>query len=145
MLRVQIHEATPADAPGISPLLVSLGYAASNDLVRSKLQGLAAGPDDRVFVAAIDGELVGVLSFHRIPLFHAPDYAGRITALAVRPDRWRSGIGRALIEAAEEFAWSHDCARVEVTSGDHRAVAHAFYEHLGYQADERRFLKRRPA
>lgn len=144
MERVRIREAASADAQDIAPLLASLGYEVSGDLIGSKLQELASGSEDRVFVAEIDGRLAGVLSFHRIPLFHAPGYAGRITALAVPPTRQRSGVGRALIRTAEEFAWSHECARIEVTSGDHRPEAHSFYQAVGYVPDERRFLKRRP-
>lgn len=144
MPRIVIREATAADAPGLAPVLASLGYPASEDFLRSKLHVLIGGPDDRVFVADIDGHLAGVLSFHRIPLFHAPGYAGRITVLAVLPSAQRSGVGRALVGAAEEFGWTHDCARIEVTSGDQRAEAHAFYARVGYQADERRFLKHRP-
>lgn len=125
MGKVRIREATPGDASGVVPLLTSLGYQVSGDLVSSKLQHLASASDDRVFVAEIDGRLAGVLSFHRIPLFNAPGYAGRITALAVAPDCQRSGVGRA--------------------SGDHRAGAHSFYQTVGYLPDARRFLKHRPS
>ena len=51
------------------------------------------------------------------------------------------GVGRALVTAAEEFGWARGCLRLEVTSGDHRPEAQAFYEHLGYQLDCRRFIK----
>ena len=144
MQRVLIREATTADAPGLVPVLSSLGYPASEEFLQSKLHELSGGTDDHVLVATLDGQLVGVLSFHRIPLFHAGGYAGRITLLAVLPLARRSGVGRGLVSAAEQFGWTHDCARIEVTSGDHRAGAHAFYVRVGYQADERRFLKHRP-
>ncbi|PYO92644.1 MAG: hypothetical protein DMD58_01460 [Gemmatimonadetes bacterium] len=49
----------------------------------------------------------------------------------------------ALVAAAEAFAWQRDCRRVEVTSGDHREDAHTFYRALGYEMDERRFIKHR--
>jgi hypothetical protein len=38
-------------------------------------------------------------------------------------------IGKRLVTEAESFAWGIDCARVEITSGDHRSEAHAF-QHL---------------
>jgi hypothetical protein len=34
--------------------------------------------------------------------------------------------------AAESFAADHGCVRIEVTSADHRADAHAFYRRRGY-------------
>ena len=53
--------------------------------------------------------------------------------------------GRRLVAEAEEFAWNNGCARIEITSGDHRPDAHAFYEAIGYFQDSRRFVKKRPA
>ena len=34
--------------------------------------------------------------------------------------------------------------RVEVTSGDHRPAAHAFYQAIDYAVDERRFVEHAP-
>jgi hypothetical protein len=42
---------------------------------------------------------------------------------------------------AEDFAWDNGCVRIEITSGEHRAGAHAFYEAIGYKQDSRRFIK----
>ncbi|MEZ0275792.1 MAG: GNAT family N-acetyltransferase, partial [Roseimicrobium sp.] len=65
------------------------------------------------------------------------------TAMAIDPGYQRQGIGTALVGAAEEFARSRGCVRMEVTSGDRREKdAHVFYAGLGYASDCRRFLKR---
>jgi GNAT superfamily N-acetyltransferase len=80
-----------------------------------------------------------------LPLFHTPGYLARITALVVAATARGIGVGRALLAATEAYAWSTGCVRIEVTSGDHRPDAHAFYERLGYHVDERRFIKRRTA
>jgi hypothetical protein len=45
------------------------------------------------------------------------------------------------VATAEAFAWAAGCKRIEVTSGDHRPEAHAFYRAIGYVEDERRFIK----
>lgn len=47
-----------------------------------------------------------------------------------------------LFQRAEQFFVQTDCVKVEVTSGDHRPEAHAFYQALGFKIDERRFIKR---
>jgi len=86
---------------------------------------------------------MGFLSIHAIPLFHEAGRLGRITAMAIDPRRQRMGIGAALMGAAEGFAWSVGCSRVEVTSGDGREKdAHLFYQGQGFRSDCRRFLKR---
>jgi GNAT superfamily N-acetyltransferase len=55
-----------------------------------------------------------------------------------------SRLGQRLVAEAEAFAWNNGCARIEITSGDHRPDAHAFCEAIGYFQDCRRFVKKRP-
>jgi len=144
MSRVSVRDAHADDASAVGVLLADLGYPMPEALAREKIALLAAREDDRVFVAEVGGEVAGVLSFHVMTLFHAPGNLGRITALIVVEQKRRAGVGRALCDAAEAFAWSRDCRRIEVTSGDHRSGAHAFYQRLGYQLDDhRRFIKQR--
>jgi GNAT superfamily N-acetyltransferase len=81
------------------------------------------------------------LSFHTLLLFHTTGKAGRVTALVVGMEHRHRGIARALLAAAEAFAWEAGCVRIEVTSGDRRDGADAFYESAGYRPDERRFIK----
>lgn len=98
---------------------------------------------DAVFIASSEGgtRLLGVISAHLLRLFHAPGLLGRITSLAVRPEARGTGVGRALLTSAGEWAWAAGAVRMEVTSGDHRPEAHAFYQAIGYALDERRFIK----
>ena len=117
------------------------GHPSSVTQVKRRISESLASTATAVFVAESTHRPIGILSFHCIPLFHADGSLGRITSLVVAPEYRHRGIGRLLIAAAEEFAWTSGCLRVEVTSGDHRTDAHAFYEHLGYQLDCRRFIK----
>lgn len=140
-----VRWAVTDDAVAIAECLAALGYGTPATLVVEKIRAVSGSPSDAVFVAELgDASIAGVVSVHVLPLFHAPGSLARVTALAVRVDRQRGGVGRALVAAAESFAWAAGCRRVEVTSGDHRPGAHAFYERLGYLVDERRFIKRAP-
>ena len=141
-----IRRALPDDASDIADCLQELGYGTTADVVAGKLGVIQTSANDAVFVAtpASRNVPVGVISIHIFPLFHAPGNIGRITALAVRRDAQGSGVGLALVNAAEAFAWARGCRRIEVTSGDHRPDAHAFYESVGYVVDERRFIKHAP-
>lgn len=137
----QIREACPEDAETISRLIDVLGYDLSSIHVADRLAVYRDGIS-RVFVAHNDAGLVGFLSFHAIPLFHEAAMLGRITAMAIDPSHHREGIGSSLVRAAEDFAISLGCSRMEVTSGDRREQdAHLFYTALDYRSDCRRFLK----
>ena len=56
----------------------------------------------------------------------------------------RSGVGRALIRAAEAKARRHGCPRLDLSSGDWRSDAHAFYEALGFERSALAFRRRLP-
>ena len=136
-----IRRARSDDAFAAAELLAALGYPSPVAHIERRIADCTTSNGTAVFVAESVQRIVGLISFHCIPLFHADGCLGRITSLVVAPDCRQRGIGRLLVAAAEEFAWAHGCIRVEVTSGDHRPDAHAFYEHLGYQLDCRRFIK----
>lgn len=46
----------------------------------------------------------------------------------------RRGIGRALMDAAEQQARDADCYKIQLLSARHRDDAHQFYAALGYEA-----------
>ena len=139
-----IRQATVADAAEVARLLGELGYDASAEDVQNRWSKQAeAGAF--ILVAEGQGRLLGLLSFAQMPLLHADGYLGRVTGLVVDAE-WRGrGLGKRLLRAMEALAWEQDCLRVEITSGDFRPDAHAFYEHVGYAPDERRFVRRRPS
>ena len=139
---IVVRPVAEADAPAISALLNELGYPLNVAQVKNNISLLSASASDAIFVAEAASSVVGVLSFHVMPLFHVVGNLGRISSLVISSQWQRRGVGSKLVEAAEEFGWSHGCQRIEVTSGDHRVDAHEFYQKLGYQTDERRFIKR---
>lgn len=147
MAIVKIHRTTVADADQIASCLEELGYGTSAQHVAQRISELTTSVSDQIFVAHLSGNpaVVGVASAHALPLFHTYGQLVRLTALAVSGTSQGSGVGRSLVTAVERWAWSIDARRVEVTSGDHRPNAHAFYQSVGYSVDERRFIKRAPA
>ena len=140
-MKFTVRRAEAGDAAAIAVCLAALGYATPPALVAEKLYTLGSSSDAVLVVEDSTTGIVGVVSVHLVPLFHAAGNLARLTALAVVPGHQRKGVGRTLVTAAEAFAWEHDCRRVEVTSGDHREDAHRFYHALGYEMDERRFIK----
>jgi GNAT superfamily N-acetyltransferase len=144
-----VRPATDADAVAISFLLEDLGHPIAPARIVEKLAEIRDSSIDRVWVAgphanAFPGEgqaLAGVLSLHAIALLHRPGRLARITALVVHPKLRGKGIGRRLVEVAEQFARGINCERVEVTSGEQRHDAHRFYTTLGFSPQSARFVK----
>ena len=138
---IVIRRAALEDAAALAELMTALGYPSSPEQMQRRIATHAQSTLSAVFVAVSAVRVVGLISFYCLPAFHADDHLGRITSLVVDTMHRRRGIGQQLMAAAEEFGRASGCARIEVTSGDHRADAHAFYERLGYHCDCRRFIK----
>lgn len=130
------------DAVRIRDLLGQLGYETSSSFVEDRLSLSQNDLLTEVLVGESGGFVVAVASLHAFDLFHRPGRIGRITAFVVDASARGKGMGSVLLKAADSWFRHNGCVRAEVTSGDHRPAAHAFYEFHGYQPDERRFLKR---
>jgi ribosomal protein S18 acetylase RimI-like enzyme len=74
-------------------------------------------------------------------LIYRPRPHCRVTALAVRSDRRRQGVARALLEAVETIARERGCFRVELTTRPDRDDALRFYEACGFAERPRRLVK----
>ncbi|HEY5553092.1 MAG TPA: GNAT family N-acetyltransferase [Opitutaceae bacterium] len=62
---------------------------------------------------------------------------GEVYALYVAPESWRQGIGRALMEKAEEELWNRALNRTVLWVLEQNDRALRFYESLHYSADGR--------
>jgi GNAT superfamily N-acetyltransferase len=140
------HELTcrpvgPGDAAALVPLLGELGYPATADEVTQRLARLAHEPSVALWAADAGGELVGLAAAHTVPLVTRDAPLCRIAALIVAARARGTGVGRALVEQVVRHARERGCDRVEVTSAERRADAHAFYRRLGFEDTSRRFIK----
>jgi GNAT superfamily N-acetyltransferase len=137
----KLREAKPGDAPRLVELIHELGHEISEKQVRKNLAALKKSGETPL-VATLDKKIVGMCGVGRRIVIHRPAPLGRITALVVSKDAQGHGLGRVLVEAAEEWMRKKGCHLVEVTSNDRRAAAHAFYRHMGYERSSIRFFKK---
>jgi ribosomal protein S18 acetylase RimI-like enzyme len=122
-------------------LVSTLGYPASSGQMHARLESILADEDYATLVACDDEEIVGFIGTRVGPLYEGDGLYGQIMALAVAADHQRLGIGRTLIRAAESILAARGASIMVVTSGNHRAGAHAFYEKHGYVFTGRRYRK----
>jgi GNAT superfamily N-acetyltransferase len=131
-----------ADAGELVGLVEELGHPAPPAAVQARLVRLLERPDQAVFVAEREGELLGwihVQEFHSL----ASDPAGLVTGLVVDPAARRRGLGRGLMEAAEGWARARGLASLRLRARLARAGAHAFYRRLGYSLAKRQLQFRK--
>ncbi|HEY7007043.1 MAG TPA: GNAT family N-acetyltransferase [Sphingomicrobium sp.] len=137
----KIRDAKPGDAPRLVELIHYLGHEIDEKQLRKNLKALAK-TGETPLVATLDKKIVGMCGVGRRVVVHRPAPLGRITMLVVAKEAQDHGIGRMLVEAAEEWMRKEGCKLVEVTSNDRRTAAHAFYRHLGYERSSIRFFKK---
>ena len=93
-----------------------------------RLRALVDGDHGCVFVADTEGAVVGICT---VALdLDSVRFGQRawVEDLAVHPDHRSAGHGKALLDAAKEWARSRGATHLELDSGEARADAHRFYE-----------------
>jgi len=138
----KIREAKPADSARLAEMIRGdLGHEVTEKQVRKNLAALKKAGETPL-VATLDKKVVGMIGLHRMVTVHRPAPVGRIPALVVAKEAQGHGLGRMLVDAAEQWCRKKGCQIIEVTSNDRRAQAHAFYRHMGYERTSIRFFKK---
>jgi GNAT superfamily N-acetyltransferase len=93
-----------------------------------RLSGLITAPDASVLIAEDGGEIAGICTVYLDIESVRFGQRAWVEDLAVHPDHRSAGHGKALLDAAKEWARSHGATHLELDSGEARADAHRFYE-----------------
>jgi GNAT superfamily N-acetyltransferase len=120
------------DAAAVATLTTELGYPAAEDAIRHRIDLIKDRPDARLFVAAQGDSVVGWLHVQSICSLEN-DPRAEIWGLVVGEGARGAGVGRRLIETAEEWAVRRGLRVMSLRSNQLRTGAHGFYEHLGYR------------
>ncbi|MCR4266476.1 GNAT family N-acetyltransferase [Nitratireductor sp. ZSWI3] len=138
---VTIREAEIGDVPAIVSLFAADEMGGHGDTTAPEAAGdyLAAferirqSPNDTLFVAELDGEVVGTFQTTIITSMSgrgAPSLT--IEAVQTREDMRGRGIGALMVRHAVERAEEAGARLVQLTSNNARQRAHRFYERLGF-------------
>ena len=138
---VSIRLATRDDVPAIAAMFASDELGGHGDTADpaalpdylAAFDAIAASPNDTLYVAQLDGAVVGTF---QTTLIRSMTGRGstNLNVEAVHVDqRLRSrGIGEAMMRFAIEAARAQGCVKVQLTSNANREAAHRFYERLGF-------------
>ena len=136
-----IRTATLEDASALAGLLSELGYKTSEEQMLMRLSRVIDVNEYATFVAEVGDKVVGILGV-RCGFHYARDgkYA-RIIALIVTSSYQGRGIGRLLVDTAENWAKENGVGRLMANTALHRTSAHRFYEALSFEHTGRRYVK----
>lgn len=124
---------TESDVVDVAPLCAQLGYPSTVEEVAARFANIRTLDGHIMLVAtAAAGGIVGWAHAHFMERLHVARYAD-VAGIVVDAAARRSGAGRALMGAVEEWAKHHNLPRIRLRSGQHRTDAHAFYESIGYR------------
>jgi len=129
---LQIRPLTPADAPAAAELSTQLGYPATPEDLRPRIEALSATPDHIVLAAVLNGRLIGWIDASIERHLQDPDIVN-LGGLVVDDSSRGSGVGKRLCEAVEDWARTRNIPIVRVRSQVKRADAHRFYLRDGYR------------
>jgi GNAT superfamily N-acetyltransferase len=146
-MQVLVREATEADLPAVLRIYAQPGLDESEvlsvDEARVHYRRFRLYPNYRLFVALLDGEVVGTFALLIMDnLAHRAAPSGVVEDVAVREDLQGRGIGREMMAAARERCREAGCYKMALSSNLRREAAHAFYESLGFERHGYSFLIR---
>jgi GNAT superfamily N-acetyltransferase len=141
-MQVEVRTAGAADSAGIAALCEQLGYPTTAKAIAVRLEGLLGSADHRVLVGLIDGRVLGWL---HAAVTRALEYepCAEILGLVVDAPARGSGVGAALVAAAEVWARGRGVQEMRVRSRDTRERAHRFYLRAGYAVWKRQVVFRK--
>ena len=142
MDKVFIRTATLSDAPSVAHLVSQLGYQTTAAQMESRLQAMLARTEYVLFLAETNHTVIGLVGAYLTLGLELDGPYGRLGGLVV-DEGWRGqGIGKRLLGAVEGWLKRRGASLLLITSGLHRAEAHGFYRHLGYEETGLRFAKK---
>src|ERR1044072_404609 len=100
---MKVRQAVSDDAGTIAELIKQLGYSLVPDEARSRLQAVVTSGQE-VYVAEIEGKVVGLISYAWMPQLHYAAVVGRITELVVDEKLRGRRIGKSLVAFIEKRA-----------------------------------------
>lgn len=134
-LQLSIRPAGPRDTADVLRLTEQMGgheADARNPGAQAMYLATLQSPEVRALVAQVAGEVVGYIELRsHLSLFRGGREAW-VSALMIDPGTRRRGVGRALLQAADEAASLLGCSALALVSSHWRSDAHALYRAMGF-------------
>ncbi len=136
LANITIRPSAPGDEEFVQELATRAFSAYSRDPQRA-IRSILAEPNTETLVAELDALRVGfvVLQYEQLAMDFGPwvrPTAARLNAIAVRPDAHGRGVGRRLLESAEEAARGRPALSLTLATGERNARARRLFVGGGF-------------
>ena len=137
---MRVWRADTAEAEDVARLIAEFGAWWGKNVVpeaevRASVERIMRGDDGEYLLGAVDGMPMGVCQLRfRWSVWKSAEDCW-LEDLFVREEARRSGLGRALVEAALERARERGCARIELDVNEDNEAAIALYEACGFRTE----------
>ena len=139
--RLAIRLATEADIEAAADLALELARCLGNpaiptaEEVRSNVRRTLADPRETVYLAELDGQVVGMCHISLRQLISDRGPVALVDELVVAEAARGRGIGKALVAKARSFALAKGCLELEVGTPVENTSACAFYRAVGFDTE----------
>ncbi len=128
---VTIRKVEAADAPKIADLSQQMDHEMTAKEAQERIAVISSDSSQALFVAEYDGKVLGYVSvFVNYELLSGVQ--ARIGGMVVDDSTRGLGLGRKLMEMAEQWAREKGSKTMKLASNMNRTEAHKFYEKIGY-------------
>jgi GNAT superfamily N-acetyltransferase len=143
---MNVRSAEPRDFDAITALLEKLGRKEVTDETRDRCREIYAAQvsdaaADHLVAENDEGEVVGFCSLHFRKRLNYTTPEAWVPDLIVHETLRRTGIGKALLDHAEQRAIERGCWALSLESAHHRVEAHRFYGAFGMRDMGKSFRK----
>jgi GNAT superfamily N-acetyltransferase len=129
---VSVRPAELDDVAAIARLVIQLGYDASVDGTGAALRELLGRRDHALLVSPVSGPVLGWVHVHDVHRVGGESFA-EVSGLVVDQSVRNSGIGSALMNAAEAWALERGLVTMRVRTNERRSGARRFYTNRAYE------------
>jgi N-acetylglutamate synthase-like GNAT family acetyltransferase len=142
-MMLSMRKAEVKDIDALCELMTELaGHTISEEGMLDRLEHVEKSEIDYLFVCEEDNRILGLLGFRtRVNLEEVSKF-GEISAIVVRFESRKRGVGRYMMDYADKLARDIGCKGMWLVSGFAREEeAHKFYKRLGYEINGYRFIR----
>lgn len=131
------------DLESVTSLMRELNYPTTLNVMRERMETMAANPLYCNLIAELDGKVVGMIMLRQVKSFVKAETATQITSLIVTSSCCSQGIGKRLVRSGENWGKQQGSNLLFLKSGNREglAPAHAFFEHIGFEKAGYQFIK----